>query len=102
MTPVNNLNRSVINTTKQTSGKTQNNVPSATTDVGKTNASVDQISISTANDLKKMEKTMASAPEIDMDKVNRIKQAISNGEYQIDAEKITKNFFAIEQNLGKI
>ncbi len=102
MNPINNLNSSVINTTKQASGKAKNSAPSGVAADSTPSASADKISISNASDLKKMEKNMASATEIDMDKVNQIKQAISNGEYQIDAEKIAKNFFAIEQNLGKI
>jgi len=37
-----------------------------------------------------------------MDKVNAVKVALSNGEYEVNADLIAKNFFDIEQALGKI
>jgi flagellar biosynthesis anti-sigma factor FlgM len=65
-------------------------------------ATVDKVSFSGSAVLQKLEKNMATSSEIDMDKVNQIKEALNNGEYKIDTNLIAKNFFDIEQVLGSI
>ena len=43
---------------------------------------------SSAKLLERLEKTLASLPDIDRGRVEAVKTAIENGEYQIDADKI--------------
>jgi negative regulator of flagellin synthesis FlgM len=65
-------------------------------------ATVDKVSFSGSAVLQKLEKNMATSSEIDINKVNQIKEALNNGEYKVDADLIAKNFFDIEQALGQI
>ena len=43
---------------------------------------------------------LASPPEINSEKIDAIKQAISNGEYPVDAEKIAQNLIDLESALS--
>jgi negative regulator of flagellin synthesis FlgM len=43
---------------------------------------------SSAKLLERLEKTLASLPEIDRARVEAVKTAIENGDYQIDADRI--------------
>jgi negative regulator of flagellin synthesis FlgM len=65
-------------------------------------ATADKVSLSGSVVLQKLEKNMATSSEVDMNKVNQIKEALNNGEYKVDADLIAKNFFDIEQALGQI
>jgi negative regulator of flagellin synthesis FlgM len=65
-------------------------------------ATTDKVYLSGSAELQKLEKNMATSSEIDINKVNQIKEALNNGEYKVDADLIAKNFFDIEQALGQI
>ena len=43
---------------------------------------------------------MASLPEVDQKKVAEIKQAISEGRYKVDPEKLAANIASFEAELG--
>ncbi|WP_194437053.1 flagellar biosynthesis anti-sigma factor FlgM [Vibrio fluminensis] len=47
-----------------------------------------------------MHKQMASQPSFDQAKVAAIKEAISNGSYTVDAEKLASNMIKFEKELG--
>jgi negative regulator of flagellin synthesis FlgM len=47
--------------------------------------------------LERLEKTLASLPEIDRSRVDAIKTAIENGEYEIDAERIASALLRSER-----
>lgn len=49
--------------------------------------------------LKAVETRIQQMPDIDQDKVDRIRNAISNGEYQIDYDKLAAAFRRFENGL---
>jgi len=55
---------------------------------------------SSAQLLERLEKTLASLPEIDRARVDAVKTAIENGEYAIDAERIASALLQHERQLG--
>lgn len=55
---------------------------------------------SSARLLERLEKTLASLPEIDRARVDAVKTAIENGEYQIDADKIATALLRSEGQPG--
>jgi negative regulator of flagellin synthesis FlgM len=55
---------------------------------------------SSAKLLERLEKTLASLPEIDRARVDAVKTAIENGEYQIDADKIAAALLRSEGRPG--
>ena len=66
-------------------------------------AATDKLSISAdAAMLQQAEAIAASAPDVDMDKVGEIKQAILNGELKIDYEKLAQKMLDFEAELGDI
>lgn len=61
----------------------------------------DSVSLtSQAQQLQSAQLKMASLPEVDMKKVEEIKQAISEGRYKIDPEKLAANIASFEAELS--
>ena len=50
----------------------------------------------TAKQLSSLQDDLASLAAVDMGKVDEIRQAISNGSYKIDAQKIAESLLALE------
>ena len=50
----------------------------------------------TAKQLSSLQDDLASLDTVDMGKVDEIRQAISNGSYKIDAQKIAESLLALE------
>lgn len=50
----------------------------------------------TAKHLSSLQDDLASLDAVDMGKVDEIRQAISNGSYKIDAQKIAESLLALE------
>ena len=50
----------------------------------------------TAKQLSSLQDDLASLDAVDMGKVDEIRQAISNGSYKIDAQKIAESLLALE------
>ena len=50
----------------------------------------------TAQLLKNQEAKIRQLPDIDMDKVEQIKQAIAAGEYKIDTQKLANNMLSVD------
>lgn len=65
-------------------------------------ASSDQVSLSSqAKSAGQLHKQLASQPEsFDSNKVGQIKEAIANGSYVIDAEKLASNMLKFENELS--
>ena len=55
---------------------------------------------SSAKLLERLEKNLAAAPGIDSSRVETIKQAIANGQYEIDSEAIADAMIRLERSLG--
>jgi len=81
----------------KTTGNTAQAAPKAATVTVKT----DYVSITPqAQELQSVQSKMASLPEIDQKKVAEIKQAISEGRYKIDPEKLAANIASFESELS--
>ncbi|MDF0532950.1 flagellar biosynthesis anti-sigma factor FlgM [Shewanella yunxiaonensis] len=52
-----------------------------------------------AQQLQGMQSKIASMPDVDMKKVAEIKQAISEGRYKVDPEKLANNIAQFESNM---
>lgn len=50
--------------------------------------------------LERLEKSLATLPEIDAGRVDAVKTAIANGDYTIDAEKIADALIRIDREFG--
>lgn len=77
---------------------------SAKADASKTssNASTeDTVSItSEANRIRELQNSLVDVPDIDLEKVEAIKQEIANGNYPIDHERIASNLLDLEKTLS--
>lgn len=56
---------------------------------------------SSAKLLERLEKTLASLPEIDRARVDAVKSAIENGDYEVDADKIAAALLYTDLQLGE-
>ena len=56
---------------------------------------------SSAQLLERLEKSLASVPDIDSARVAEVKAAIENGEYQIDADAIAAAMIRLERSFGE-
>ncbi|WP_137226457.1 flagellar biosynthesis anti-sigma factor FlgM [Shewanella sp. MEBiC00475] len=93
------------NTQMRTARDTQSAAQSKTTAAPKSAAPVktDSVSItSQAQQLQGAQTKMASLPEVDQKKVAEIKQAISEGRYKVDPEKLAANIASFEAELGSL
>jgi len=55
---------------------------------------------SSAKLLERLEKTLASLPAVDSSRVEEVKAAIENGEYEIDADAIADALIRFERSVG--
>ena len=74
------------------------------TESQKISAQQDAVSLSQqSKDVNKLQKDMAASPAYDSAKVAAIKEAIANGSYKVDPEKLADNMIKLESELqGKI
>jgi|SRR5690554_636441 len=60
----------------------------------------DQVSFSSqARDLKELENSVRQLPDVDQDKVARIKAALADGSYQIDNERLASKLLSFEEEI---
>jgi negative regulator of flagellin synthesis FlgM len=70
-------------------------------DVRKQAAASDTVELtSSAKLLERLEKTLASSPEINSERVEAVRTAIESGDYVIDAEKIAAALLRTDRELG--
>ena len=50
--------------------------------------------------LSRLEKSLATLPDIDASRVDAVKTAIANGDYEIDAEKIADTLIRMDREFG--
>lgn len=55
----------------------------------------------TAEQLRRIEASLADLPEVDNDKVAAIRQSIENGSYQVDAARVADSLLQFESALNK-
>ncbi|RJE77319.1 flagellar biosynthesis anti-sigma factor FlgM [Pseudoalteromonas sp. MSK9-3] len=90
---------SVLNNVKQQKAELQKNDAqnAATNAKSPQKAATDSVSLTPqAQQLKSMQEKAQDAPAFDSKKVEELKKAISEGKYQIDAQKLAKNIAAFE------
>lgn len=63
-------------------------------------AGEDKVTVTdTATRIRQLEASLASLPDIDNERVQAIRQAISEGSYRIDADRIAANLLKLEKDL---
>lgn len=90
---------SVLNNVKQQKAELQKNDAqnAAANAKAPQKAATDSVSLTPqAQQLKSMQEKAQNAPAFDSKKVEELKKAISEGKYQIDAQKLAKNIAAFE------
>ncbi len=84
----------------QTSRTNQAPVSPAADKLGE-RADTDKVSLTgTAETLRKLETAIASAPDMNTDRVERVKNAIARGEYAVDNNRVAEKMIALERMLG--
>ena len=83
-----------------TGSKKESSDSKASTSTSSTGA--DKVSLTdTASRLKALEHQLAQQPEIDRTRVNDVQDAISNGSYKIDPERVADKMINFEASFGK-
>ncbi len=74
--------------------------PNARQQETRSSSAADSVSLTdTAARLQKLEGTIAALPVVDAQRVEAIRSAIANGEYQIDAQSIAEKMLAFDEQL---
>lgn len=61
----------------------------------------DEVSISSrAADLQSLERRIQQLPDVDMSRVEQLRERINNGEYQVDARRLADRIADFEQTLS--
>lgn len=76
-------------------GKDKSSQPSTSPQAGSTNVSLG----STATQLQKMESSMSATPSVDSAKIAEIKQAISEGRFQVNASLVADRLISTVRDL---
>jgi negative regulator of flagellin synthesis FlgM len=64
-------------------------------------ADADKVSLTgAAETLRKLETAIASIPDVNADRVERLKNAVARGEYAMDSNRIAEKMIALERMLG--
>jgi len=57
----------------------------------------ESLSISSqARDIKKVEESLGQLPDINQSRVDELKQAVNNGQYKVDAQKVAENLLRLD------
>jgi len=98
---VNGPTATQVGANKAQKGNGTENVEKAKSGNGTENATKDEVVelSDRARVLKAVESKVHQMPDIDQDKVDRIRNAISNGEYKIDYDKLAAAFRRFETGL---
>ena len=98
--PINNINRSASNALNNNAGKTQEKSNAQDKSLPSTDKTEDTVSISSETvHIRELQSQLNNVSEIDMDKVEAIKQEIAKGNYPIDNERIAENLINLEKAL---
>lgn len=102
MNPVdNNINIRQTRSETEQLGRSATNADGRATTEGPSSASGELVSItSTASDLLALENQLRELPGVDQARVDSIRQAISDGSYEVDATRIVDSLLQSEIELG--
>ena len=88
-------------TSTRSSVRSENSSTNSTDSAKKSAIAQDAVSLSSSGKaVGEMHNQMVSQPSFDQAKVAAIKEAISNGSYTVDPEKLADNMMKFEQELG--
>jgi len=98
-----NSNRAQLNSNQSSSVKSKNEAKQSSGDESSAAASAaDRVTLTnTASRLQDIEQKLSNASSIDNARVAEVQSAISNGEYNVDANKIADKMLAFEDFMVK-
>ncbi|MFQ2274562.1 flagellar biosynthesis anti-sigma factor FlgM [Aeromonas hydrophila] len=102
---INNINNLANNRLQNTGSSQGANTKPATSSPDNRAATVktDSVSLtSEAQQLQQMQKNLNSASTGNESRVESLKKAVANGEYQVKSEAVAKKMFSFESNLDKL
>ncbi|MFU1521244.1 flagellar biosynthesis anti-sigma factor FlgM [Aeromonas hydrophila] len=102
---INNINNLANNRLQNTGSSQGGNTKPATSSPDNRAATVktDSVSLtSEAQQLQQMQKNLNSASTGNESRVESLKKAVANGEYQVNSEAVAKKMFSFESNLDKL
>ncbi|MGL6536075.1 flagellar biosynthesis anti-sigma factor FlgM [Aeromonas hydrophila] len=102
---INNINNLANNRLQNTGNSQGANTKPATSSPDNRAATVktDSVSLtSEAQQLQQMQKNLNSASTGNESRVESLKKAVANGEYQVNSEAVAKKMFSFESNLDKL
>ncbi|EGQ8217610.1 flagellar biosynthesis anti-sigma factor FlgM [Vibrio parahaemolyticus] len=90
----------MMSTTSRAPARNYSSATSSATESKKAPAQQDAVSLSQQSKaVSKLQKDMAASPAYDSAKVAAIKEAIANGSYRVDPEKLADNMIKFENEL---
>ena len=96
-----NSNRSQLSTNQSSSVKSRNEAKQSSQDDGSSSAG-DRVTLTdTASRLQNIEQQLNSASSIDSSRVAEVQSAISNGDYDVNADRIADKMLAFEDFMNK-
>ncbi len=70
--------------------------------VAKSDTARDEVRLtSISTRLRELESVASGSPEVDMDRVNALREAIESGEYRVDSERVASRLVDLESRLFK-
>ncbi|MCW8347679.1 MULTISPECIES: flagellar biosynthesis anti-sigma factor FlgM [Vibrio] len=90
-----------LTTTSRAPARSETSTSSSSAPVSQSSAKQDAVTLSQGGKaIGQMHQQMASQPSFDTAKVAAIKEAIANGSYTVDPEKLADNMIKFEEELG--
>ncbi|MFM1663893.1 flagellar biosynthesis anti-sigma factor FlgM [Aeromonas salmonicida] len=102
---INNINNLANNRLQSTGNSQGANTKQATSSPDNRAATVKTDSVSLTNEaqqLQQMQKNLNSASTGNESRVESLKKAVANGEYQVNSEAVAKKMFSFESTLDKL
>ena len=96
-----NSNRAQLNSNQAGSVKSQNEAKQSNEGSSSSSSDGDRVTLTnTASRLKNIENELSSASSIDSARVAKVQSAISNGDYNVDADRIADKMLDFEDFMG--
>ncbi|MFV0448264.1 MAG: flagellar biosynthesis anti-sigma factor FlgM [Vibrio sp.] len=90
-----------LNTTNRSPARSSSDASSSTSSAATRSAKQDSVSLShQGKAIGELHNDMTTTPSFDSAKVAAIKEAIANGSYVVDSEKLADNMIKFEKELG--
>jgi len=97
-----NSNRASLNSNQSSSVKSRNEAKQENQGENTSTASGDRVTLTnTASRLKDIEQQLSNTSSVDSARVAEVQSAISNGEYNVDADRIADKMLAFEDFMNK-